>query len=441
LKARRDVLTQTIIIDAFERCGQFPFSDRAIIAKAERARQRCGSGQKWKETEDLSLDSLQNHPLMEIREQLAIVTSQVSSYVASHRSGRVPANLREVVKQIETAQEAAQEAWEKEFSERASSAQAQVDEIASQPVPNDPALFNSHPTFDESAKLLYPPSLENKNFLDEQHKQMQNVLKALTVESAQQLNAQGGSYLVDPNSISSRERQMVREKWIQSLKSHRKFIREELVRQADLLKSCLNSSCSAKKGRRAWQKCSICQRGYCPECGSQFSISSHMTSSHPDQFVTTSVTNSLQTTTTIIRIPRSTIPSVSNLPKPSSSSTSSSSTSSVVETTPAQAQPLNQEIADGGFSRCHICFCLLIDSSIDCQNCLHQGFANSDTPIITTVVQTSCTTTQSTVRTVQGYCLGCGMTRTLEACSNGHLRCRRCIINCHECQSPKRRSK
>lgn len=439
LTARKDILKPEIIQDSFERCGQFPFSERAILLKAERARQRCGTGKKWKETDDLSLDSLKDHPLKVLEEQLESVQKQVDSFVGCHRTNRVPANLRSVMDRLETAQEAARQAWASEFSQRASSAQTHIDELASQPIPEDPTLFLSHSTFDDSVSQLYPPSLENKTLLDGQHHQMQAVLKRLSIESAQQLNAEGGSYLVNPNTVTPREREMVREKWVQGLKTHRKFIRQELKTQSELLKTCLNPSCGAKKGRQAWQKCSICQRGYCRQCTSRFPMIEHLSSAHPGQVVTTSVTNVSQTTTTTIRIPRSAIVPSLGSSISSSSSVSSSNNQSIAAEEPRQESQPSSSLTDDGYPRCPQCCCLVIDASGDCQNCLHLGFANSDSHMLTSVVETSHTITETTITTVRGFCLGCGLTRTLNPCTNNHLRCRTCIINCHECQPQKRR--
>ena len=45
-----------------------------------------------------------------------------------------------------------------------------------------------------------------------------------------------------------------------------------------------------------------------------------------------------------------------------------------------------------------------------------------------------------TVRKTPKVCPGCGISRTLEECSNGHQQCRRCLLNgCHECFGKRRR--
>src|SRR3989338_224520 len=78
----------------------------------------------------------------------------------------------------------------------------------------------------------------------------------------------------------------------------------------------------------------------------------------------------------------------------------------------------------------------------DCRfPCLHLGFGTSEGPSITTILETAERRSETTSTSVRGFCVGCGITRTLEPCRNGHPSCKRCVITCHECHPKQRRGR
>ena len=300
LHARREVLTIHLIRKAFENCGQFPVSERAIRAKADRARRRCGTEKPLKETDELSLESLNQSTLDEVLDTIDRAEKQLSIMTNARR--RLSGEIIATTQRLESLREQHRKKSDQAYDARRSVAQTSVQTQASLPLAQDPSLYLTSQTFDGS---LFPPSIQNKDFLTEQLKVMKILIKRLEEESAQQLDATFSSYMLDPNVISPRERLRARLTWVKSVKSHVKFINDELKRHAELLKSCLNQDCASKKSRQRWQVCSICKRGYCPSCVSRFSLQEHSTQEHPQVSTTTSVTTTSNRTTTIIRIPRS----------------------------------------------------------------------------------------------------------------------------------------
>ena len=436
LTSRRDVLTGGMIKQAFERCGQYPLSGRAIEAKAERARQRCGSGQTWTETQDLSLDSLDETSFDRFAHHISAADTELQQFMKSHR--RTSGQALEAAQWLEALQERSRIESEQAYSTKRAEAQAIAQTLAIQPIPEDPPLFVSSPVFHSSS---YPPSNQSKEYLKDQVKKMRETITSLAARAAEQLDATTGSYMIDPNTVSPRERLVERQKWVKSVKSHLKFINSELNRQKEQLQSCLSPACTSKKKRQRWNLCSICQRGYCITCRSQFSLQQHTIDAHPQVETTSSITDTSNLTTTVVQLPRMRLSSASR-PLITSNLVSSSSLPPTITQQPPQPtpKPIAETIVNAPQS-CPRCACLITDPSNPCNYCLHLGFGTSEGAIMTELDETTERRTESTSTTVRGFCVGCGIKRSLELCRNEHLRCRRCVISCHECYPKQRRAR
>ena len=146
-------------------------------------------------------------------------------------------------------------------------------------------------------------------------------------------------------------------------------------------------------------------------------------------------------TTTVVQLPRNGILSVSQTATTSSQSISPASSSNSLQ---RQEYPVPPETETEGHplpSRCFTCDCLLIDQTAVCPYCTHHGFAEAEASTVTTITETTEIVSQIRSTTVKGFYIGCGITRTLESCNNGHLRCRRCVLNCHDCNPKQRRGR
>jgi hypothetical protein len=430
LTARKSVLTSEIIIRSFERCGQYPPSDRQIRSKAEQARQRCSGSKKWVETDDLVvIPEVSVAELQSFTVRLGQLSREISRTTAGRRISNEPEALH-LISEIHTQNAAVQNQIAEQTAAALHAAQVQLRSEAHQSTPDappDPELFT---TFYNRDLAVFPRSKQSLEYFQAQMAALKTVLSALKEIAAREKATRSGHFF-PPTLIPTVSKIEVRKSFKQKLSAEIASIRLALKDAEKLKKKCLNLQCAATKGRsRNWSICPVCERGVCPLCTTSSSWTEHGESCSRTAAIT------ITSTTTTMVITQQPILSLDQIV--AIQSTSPGVTPSI--------SPVISPIISPVITPVISAFLSPVDSPLI--------LAPASARIISFATSSTCTTVPSpavgaagiTLQVSQpvefvkprGKCVGCGMLRSLFECIQGHLNCVRCSNDCLQC-NPKRR--
>ena len=430
-------------------------SARQILLKADRAQQRCGIDIHYKEIEDLSPVALRieraKEKLMEAKRELEKIQN------LSRRSSGV---LEDLVKEQEALEMRRAEAARRDFEERQASARRQVQATASIPRPDDPPLFSEKDQMNN-----FPQTKETIEYLKNQLNLMKPVIDFLEAQAKESLDSRSGCYMVNPRlTVTPRDLLAARQDWHREVRDKITGIFKFLKQEKELNRQCLDPLCDQKKGKSRWILCPVCKRGYCTDHSSSSTMQTHINSCLPQ-------------TPSVVQYPSVHVITHLNMIELSASSIQITTT---ITTTPTLSpiSPLRDDV-NCQLDICSICQLYISDPTQGCSFCQHPGFGNisvslsvsnspqspdlelaaeisgsiraessfqsqkGDHSSLSIDAHTSperhlfeqntfqsplpsksrCVSVQSVtimIRKALKVCPGCGMSRTLEECFNGH---------------------
>lgn len=497
LQARRDVLTGDIIRKAFLNCGQFPVSARQILLKADRAQQRCGIDIHYKETEELSPVAIQIE-----RAKEKLIASRRELEKIQNLSRRSSGVLEDLVNEQKALEMRRAEAERRDFEERQAFARRQVQAIASVPRPDDPPLFshkdrmNTFPHTKEVIEYLKIQLNLMKPVIDFLEAQVKESLDSRS--GCYMVNPRQTVTPRDLLAVRQDWQRDVRDK----IKTIYKCLKKEKELKSQCLEPLCDKKKGKNRGivcpvcKRGYcpdHSAPSTMQTHINSCLPQTSPVVQFPSVHLStqlNVIDSSASSSIQITTTVTAAPmisplrddiNSDLDICSSCQLYISDPTqgcnfcqhrgfgnptgTSLQLTTTVTTTPTLSpiSPLRDDLSSG-LDICSICQLYISDPTQGCTFCQHRGFGNISlslsvsnspqspnqglvvdqdnihTPLPSSSRSISVHSVAILVTKCSKVCPGCGMSRTLEECSNGHQKCRRCLSDgCHECLGKRRR--